>query len=55
LEDAVLTARRMFFHDVRRGRSAVACLPDADVMRRRSDEGSAGIVRSVVVAGVAGW
>lgn len=44
LELSELTARRMRFHPERRGKSALACLPDAHVIRRRSFWGFAGIV-----------
>jgi hypothetical protein len=47
LEEEEWTARRMFCHSESRGRSLPACLPDAEVIRRRSFEGSAGIVAVV--------
>lgn len=38
------TARRRRFHEERKGRREEACLPEAEVMRRRSVEGEAGMV-----------
>lgn len=48
MDEEEWTARRMFFQLERRGRSLPACLPDAEVIKRRSFEGSAGMIVVVV-------